>query len=95
MDGNYVKIETYNQEKNCTDFFYLDISQLSLTDLIKLRNEISGKDFHLETVITDIINRELGNSYETYKTNRRTSQRMKQPLKNKKKVLNKKRRRYN
>lgn len=95
MDENFIKIETYNKEKNCTDFCYLDISKLSLTDLIKLRKEIIGKDHHLETVLTDIIDRESGNSYENYKMNRRTNQKMKRPLKSRKRVINKKRRRYN
>ena len=31
--------------------------------------EITGKNFHLETVLTDIIDRESGNSYENYKMN--------------------------
>ncbi len=94
MDSNFIKIETYNKEKNCTDFCYLDISELGLTDLIKLRKEILGKDHHLEAVLTSIINSEVGNEHEAYKTNRRKDQRTKQPLKMKKRTINKSRRRY-
>lgn len=91
---NYVKIEVYNTEKNCTEFWYLDISNLNLTDIIKLKKEILGKSEHLETVLTKIIARESISGYETDKTNRRKSQKLKQPIRNKKRVLNKKRGRY-
>ena len=88
---NYIKIEVYNTKKNCIEFWYLDISRLNLTDLIKLRKEILGKTNHLEAVLTEIIARESIGGYETDKTNRRKNQRLKQPIRNKKRLLNKKR----
>ncbi len=91
---NYVKIEVYNTEKNCTDFWYLDISKISLTNLIKLRQEILKHNSNLDAVLVDIINREADSQYESLKTNRRSNQKMKRPLKSRRRLLNKKRGRY-
>ena len=92
--NDYIKIEVYENRKRTPNLWYFDISDLSLTDLINLRKEIYGKDINLEAVLTNIIDRETGNSYESYKSNRRKDQKLKGHIRKKKRVIEKKRGRY-
>lgn len=92
--NDYIKIEVYESRKRTPNLWYFDISDLSLTDLINLRKEIYGKDINLEAVLTNIIDRETGNNYESYKANRRRNQKLNGHIRKKKRVIEKKRGRY-
>lgn len=95
--NDYIKFEIYDKQKRTPNLWYIDISKLSLTDLINLRKEISGKDINLEVVLTNIIDRETGicyNSHDSYKANRRRDQKLNGHIRKKKRVVEKKRGRY-
>ena len=68
-------------EGNENEIWYMDISNLTLTDLIQLKKELNGNIVNSISAIDAVIHDELGYEYSDIKSIKRENKRLGMPLK--------------
>ena len=68
-------------EGNENEIWYMDTSNLTLTDLIQLKKELNGNKVNSVSAIDAIIHDELGYEYSDIKSIKRENKRLGLPLK--------------
>ena len=68
-------------EGNENEIWYMDISNLTLTDLIQLKKELNGNKVNSISAIDAVIHNELGYEYSDIKSIKRENKRLGMPLK--------------
>ena len=68
-------------EGNENEIWYMDISNLTLTDLIQLKKELNGNKVNSISAIDAVIHDELGYEYSDIKSIKRENKRLGMPLK--------------
>ena len=69
---------------------YLDVTNLSLTDLINLKEELSGSKVNSICAIDAVICENAGYDYHEESLNKRTKKKIKYPVKKSRAYINKK-----
>lgn len=68
-------------EGNENEIWYMDTSNLTLTDLIQLKKELNGNKVNSISAIDAVIHDELGYEYSDIKSIKRENKRLGMPLK--------------
>ena len=68
-------------EGNENEIWYMDTSNLTLTDLIQLKKELNGNKVNSISAIDAVIHNELGYEYSDIKSIKRENKRLGMPLK--------------
>ena len=86
-NGDIIPIETYNK-----GIWYMDVTNLTLSELIALRKELATKSNNSISVLDSIIHRNSNSSFEDTNFRKREFEKRKQGYRNKKVLIKMKRR---
>ena len=86
-NGDIIPIETYNK-----GIWYMDVTNLTLSELIALRKELATKSNNSISVLDSIIHRNSNSSFEDTNFRKQKKKKRKQGYRNKKVLIKMKRR---